>query len=186
VPGVTSTVRTGISYAKATVSTTSRATQSVEIQTDFTWPPDCKFPILCSSVFQPLAGGHSKVSDVALSAVQTDSVDSVFVEAGGQPPALLEKRTSQTGNKLRQAEKKTINQRPRPVPGVPLAKKKTNRPARSDSSDASIPSKPCVPQRLPKGTADVIKLANRYSSLEEMSMDLGRASHSSPNIGKHK
>jgi len=62
VPGVTSTVRTGILYDKATVSATSWATQSVKIQTDFTWPPDYKFSILCSSVFQPLAGGHSKVS----------------------------------------------------------------------------------------------------------------------------
>jgi len=106
VPGVTSTVRTGISYAKATVSATSRATQSVETQTDFTWPPDCKFPILCSSVFQPLAGAHTKVSDVAASAAQTDSVDSVFVEAGGQPLALLEKRTYQTDDKVRQPEKK--------------------------------------------------------------------------------
>jgi len=106
VPGVTSTVRTGISYAKATVSARSRATQSVEIQTDFTWPLDCKFPILCSSVFQPLAGGHSKVSDVAASAAQTDLVDSVFVEAGGQPLPLLEMRTSKTGDKLRQPEQK--------------------------------------------------------------------------------
>jgi len=98
VPGVTSTVRAGISYAKATVSATRWATQSVEIQTVLTWPLDCKFPILRFSVFQPLAGGHSKVSDVAASAVQTDSVDSVFVEAGGQPLALLEIRTSQTGD----------------------------------------------------------------------------------------
>jgi len=69
---------------------------------------------------------------------------------------------------------------------VLLANKKTNRPARCDSPAASTPSKPRVPQRLPKGTADVIKLANRYSSLEEMSMDLGGASPSSPNKGKHK
>jgi len=82
--------------------------------------------------------------------------------------------------------KKNINQRPESVPGVPLANKKTNSPVRSDSPDASTPPKPRVPQRLPKGTADVIKLTNRYSSLEEMSMDLGGASHSSPNKGKHK
>jgi len=54
------------------------------------------------------------------------------------------------------------------------------------SPDASAKVKPRVPQRLPRGTADVIKLANRYSSLEDMSMDLGGASHSSPNTGKHK
>jgi len=104
-----------VSYAKATVSATKRATQSVEIQTDFTWPQDCKFPMLYSSVFQPLAGGHSKVSDVAASAAQTDSVDNVFVEAGGQPLAPFEIRTPQTGDKLWQPEKKTINHRPRPV-----------------------------------------------------------------------
>jgi len=80
---------------------------------------------------------------------------------------------------------KTINQRLRPVPGVPLDNKKTNKAACSDSPDAST-SKPGVPQRLPNGTRNVIKLANRYCSLEEMSMDLGGASHSSPNKGKHK
>jgi len=89
VPGVTPAVRTGFSYAKATVSATSqttqsveivasRAAQSVEIQTDLTWLLDCKYPILCSSVFQPLAGGHLKGS-----AAQTDSADSVFLEASG-------------------------------------------------------------------------------------------------------
>jgi len=64
---------------------------------------------------------------------------------------------------------------------VLLANKKTNRPARSDSPDASTPSKPRVPQRLPKGTAEVIKLANRYSSLKEM---LGMANETIPKTSK--
>jgi len=59
VPGATSAVRIGTSYAKTTVSATSQATQSVEIQTDFTWPRDCKYPILCSCATQPLTGGCS-------------------------------------------------------------------------------------------------------------------------------
>jgi len=97
VPGATSAVCSGTSYAKVTASVASRATQSIEIQTDFTWLSDYKNPILCSSVSQPLPGGNSKVSDTVASAAQTDSVDSVFVEAGGQPLALLAIRTPQTG-----------------------------------------------------------------------------------------
>jgi len=79
-----------------------------------------------------------------------------------------------------------MNQRPRPVPDVPLGNKKANKLARSDSPDASVKSKKRIPQRLPKGVGDVTTLANRYSSLEKMSMDLGGASHSSPYKGKQK
>jgi len=99
-----------------------------------------------------------------------DSADSVFLKASGQtlaPPVIEAPRT---GDKPQRPEKN---------------RQKTNKPTRSDFSDAST-STSRVPQRLPKGTTDVIKLANRYSSLEEMSMDLGGASHSSRNKGKHK
>ena len=42
------------------------------------------------------------------------------------------------------------------------------------------------PTRPPKGSRDLVKLANKYRSLDEMAMDLGGASSSSPNKGKHK
>jgi len=100
VPGSTSaSLRNGTSYAKATVSATSRATLYVEIQTDFTWPPDCKYPIVCSL----FGWGHSKGS-----ATQTNSVDSVFVEAGGQPLAASEIRIPQTGDKSQRPETKLL------------------------------------------------------------------------------
>jgi len=60
---------------------------------------------------------------------------------------------------------------------------KKNRPARSNSS---AEPKPRIPQWLSKGAGDVITLSNRYSSLGEIPMDVGGASHSSPNKGKHK
>jgi len=82
---------------------------------------------------------------------------------GGQSLAPLEIRTPQTGDKP--AKKQTMNQRPRPVPDVLLGNKKTNKPARCDSPDASVKRIPRIPQRLPKGIGNVITLSNRYSSL---------------------
>jgi len=55
---------------------------------------------------------------------------------------------------------------------VPSGNKKTNKPARFDSPDASAKPEPRIPQRFPNGAGDVITLTNRYSSLEEMSMNL--------------
>jgi len=55
-----------------------------------------------------------------------------------KPLAPLDIRTPQTGDKSQRPEKKqTVDQRPRPVPDVPLSNKKTNNPARSDYPDAS-------------------------------------------------
>jgi len=88
------------------------------------------------------------VSDTAASAAQTDLVESVFVEAGEQPLAPLEIRAPQTGDKP--AKTQTINERPRPVPDVPLGKTK-NKPARFDSPDASAKPKPCIPNDFQRG-----------------------------------
>jgi len=85
VPGVTSTVRTGISYAKATVSETSRATLSVEIQTDFTWPQVPYTVLFCF----PAIGWGSLESVLmwlpCLGAFRTSPVASLHVEAGELP-----------------------------------------------------------------------------------------------------
>jgi len=105
--------------------------------------------------------------------------DSVLGAVGGQPlpPAAL----NSSANKLPQIKpsltslktstKTTSLKIPLRNPEVPLNTKQTNKP---------------LSNRSPKGAGDVIKLANKYSSLEEMEMDLGGAARTSPNRGKHK
>ena len=153
----------GTSLTKVTKSVTSQSTQSVEVQTDYTWPPDTPSPILLPQ-------------SSSATAVQTESIDDIVLGAVGGLPAASSSNTKKTTTvKPNTTTLKTgiVGQKPGP-----------------SSSKKTIPSTPSSPKkktnRLQKGTGDIIKLANKYSSLNEMAMDLGGVPNTSPNRAKHK
>jgi len=58
-------------------------------------------------------------------------------------------------------------------------------PASSKGPDKST-IKPNSSNRPPKGAGDLVKLSNKFNSLDEMAMDLGGVPDTSPNRAKHK
>ena len=186
-----------VSYAKATASSLKVSpkvhTQTMEIQTDLTWPTNSDMPILLfatvdvqtdtliNSVLGLASGGLAATTKhaSAIAAAQTKVLgDSAQAASGGrpQPPAAAGSHLGARGSKSSAlAPPPTAKLKPRPASSkTPLEKP----PAKTAMKTS--------PTRPPKGSGDLVKLANKYSSLDEIAMDLGGASSFSPNKGKHK
>jgi hypothetical protein len=152
--------RPGVSYAKAL----STQTCSAATQTDLTWPLDSKMPVLVADV----ATKKGPSSCYA----QTEPDDSISGAVGGLPAA-----SSSTTNKSIPIKPNTTSLKTGIVGQKPG-------PSSSKKTTPVSPSK--LTNRPAKGTGDIVKLANKYSSLNEMAMDLGGISNTSPNKTKHK
>jgi hypothetical protein len=164
VNGAPSSRRPGLLYSQAAVQNQIKNTKSVEIQTDYTWPLDKPTPILCSQATQTAPIEINSVPATAASAAQTDSVDSELGAVGGRTLSPSKIKTPMAPSK------QNIRPDPRPKPGPASSAPKLK------LSNSNRPS---------KGSGDVVKLSNRYSSLDEMELDLGGASSSSPNKRKN-
>ena len=162
-----------VSYAKATASTlkvpSKRSTQTIEIQTDLTWPINSDMPFLhLSSTALPPAA-------LVTAAAQTDVMDASAMGAvGGRPPSPVA-----TGSHL-----KTTASLKKPTQISPGDKAKPG-PASSKGPEKSM-TKTSISNRPPKGSGDIVKLSNKFSSLDEMAMELGGASSISPHKSKNK
>ena len=153
-------------------------TQSVEIQTDLTWPLEDAMPIqyepnvVAATALLPVGARPIPVT----AAAQTDALDASAMGAvSRRPPSPVA-----TVSNLRV----TTPSIKKPSQASPGDKAKPG-PASSKGAD-KLSTKTSISNRPHKGSGDLVKLANRYSSLDEMAMDLGGASSTSPNNSKHK
>ena len=108
-------------------------------------------------------------------AAQTDVLDASAMGAvGRRPPSPVA-----TGSQLRTTT--SLKKQTQISPGD----KAKPGPASSKGPEKSS-IKPIISNRPPEGSGDLVKLSNKYSSLDEMAMDLGGASSTRPNKSEGK
>jgi hypothetical protein len=181
--------RAGVSYAAASQQHQQqqqqqqiKITHSIAIQTDYTWPLDATTPVLCSTSHTFTAAAQTdEIAAGSLGAVSTQSI-------GSTPAASIRKPSVQGvgGPSAQGVAKATAGASP-PKVGDRQGPKSMVRPSTSSSkgSEKAV-ERNTVSNRSPKGSGDLIKLSNRYNSMDEMDMDLGGASCSSSGKGKRK
>lgn len=183
------------SYAKITASTNKQTTatsfqmnkqmQSIEVQTDLTWPSYSDMPSL-------------HLSSKSTAAAQTDMPAHIVLgqagEGGLDPPTLTAPAHSVAGA-AGGGSPPQVGDKPSSKSNTPVGRQSTlpvTKVTANFSRNTAVPApkekqtKPSSSNRPQKGHGDIIKLANKYSSLDEMAMDLGGASSSSPSKGKIK
>ena len=169
-----------MSYAKATTSSLKIHpkvhTQTVDIQTDLTWPTNSDMPILLyttidvqtdtsiTSGLGPASGGlpaPTKAASATAAAQTKAPGDSAQAASGGRPqPPQGPKTTSTAPTNGANAKPGPASSKAHPTTAAPKPPPKLNNSSRP-----------------PKGTGDPLKLYNKYNSLDDMAMDFGGASN---------
>ena len=185
-----------LTYAKVTAPVNKQAsvknnqqnnpTQTIEIQTDLTWPNSSDRPFLLlpsksTAEVQTDTSVHTFLGPASGEQAAPTPPTAAHKAAGGLPPPAGAKPSSKSSTPA--PPPPTTAAQLKKVSSVALAEKSKPGPASSKSCDKQ-PTKSNF--RPPKGTGDPVKLANRYTSLDEMAMDLGGAPSSSPIKGKFK
>jgi hypothetical protein len=140
--------------------------RSIEVQTEFTWPGDCKFPLPVaklpvseSTECQTEEDDNSVIGAIGgAPAHRSDLGHNVLINSGAKPKVTLQTSVRQPAGQNK--------------PGPASSKTTTNQPTKQ--------SKPSLSNRQSKGSLDPLKQFNRYGSLndDDNGMDILESNHS--------
>lgn len=168
-----------------------KQSQSIEIQTDLTWPINSDMPIMHLSSISTATNTPAQLGQACgglAPPTPTTSAHSVAGAAGGGSPPQASAMGAVGGGPpspvVAQSFKSTAASTKKASQAPPGDRSRLGSASSKGSEKPLI--KPITSSRAPKGSGDLVKLSNKYSSLDEMAMDLGGASSTSPNKSRRK